>query len=82
VLVKLPPPRAQLVWVPEWRFNEERQLLMPYGLKVLGRYKGGLEAEWMLPQSGNAIGDTWIVGDTPWVWVTAPGAARADWIDP
>jgi hypothetical protein len=26
---------------------------MPYGLKVLGRYKGRLDAEWMLPQSVN-----------------------------
>jgi hypothetical protein len=81
VLVKLPPPRAQLVWVPERRFNEERQLLMSYGLKVLGRYKSRLEAEWMLPQSGNAIGDTccreYVLG---WIW--APGAIRADWIDP
>jgi len=35
----------------------------------------------MLPSSSNVVGDTWIVGDTPWVWITAPGAARADWID-
>jgi len=36
----------------------------------------------MLPQSGNHIGDTWVIGETPWVWLVAPGAAHADWIDP
>src|SRR5215469_11672878 len=45
VLVKLPPPRAELVRLPEWRLGEERQLLMPSGLKVLGRYKGRLFSE-------------------------------------
>ena len=81
-LVKLPPPRAQLVRLPEWKFGEERQLIMPYGLKVLGRYKGRLDAEWMLPASGNAIGDTWAIGDNLWVWITAPSASNAAWIDP
>jgi hypothetical protein len=51
-------------------------------LEVLATYKGRLAAEWMLPQSGNQIGDTWVVGRTPWVWIWTPGAARADWIDP
>ena len=41
-----------------------------------------LDAEWMLPSSGNRLGDTWVVGNTPWVWIWAPGATRADWIDP
>jgi len=56
----------------------ERQLLMPYGLKVLGRLKGRLDAEWMLPASGNA----WAIGDNLWAWITAPGASNAAWIDP
>jgi len=81
-LVKLPPPRAQLIRLPEWRVGEERQLLMPYGLKVLGRLKGCLAAEWMLPQEGNVIGDTWIVGETPWVWVCPVGGSVPTWIDP
>ena len=45
-------------------------------------YKGRLAAEWMVPQESNSIGDTWVVGETPWVWLVAPGAAQADWIDP
>ena len=81
-LVKLPPPRAELVRVPDWKPGEERQLTMPYGLKVLGRFKGRLDAEWMLPASGSQIGDTWLVGDTSWIWLCAPGATHADWIDP
>ena len=81
-LVKLPPPRAQLVSLPEWKVGETRPVLMPYNLEVLATCKGRLASEEMLPSSGNALGDTWGVGDTPWVWIWAPGAARADWIDP
>lgn len=29
-----------------------------------------LTPEWMLPSGDNALGDTWIVGNTPWVWVS------------
>jgi hypothetical protein len=36
----------------------------------------------MLPQSGNALGDTWIIGQTFSVWIWVPGASRADWNDP
>src|SRR5262249_61763746 len=53
---------AQLVRLPEWKVGEQRQLIMHYGLKVLGRYKGRLDAQWMLPTSGSQIGDTWAVG--------------------
>jgi len=57
-------------------------LKLPYKIEVSANYKGRLAAEWMLPASGKHIGDTWVVGDTPWVWIWAPGAAQADWIDP
>jgi hypothetical protein len=81
-LIKLPPPRAELVRLPEWRIGQTRPVLMPYNLEVLATYKGQLGSEAMLPQSGNLLGDMWVAGDTPWVWIWAPGAARADWIDP
>jgi hypothetical protein len=55
---------------------------MPYGLEVLCRLKGRLDAEWMLPASGNAIGDTWVVGETPWVWIAVPGTSAPTWVDP
>jgi hypothetical protein len=81
-LVKLPPPRAQLIRLPEWRIGEERCVMMPYGLEVAARLKGKLLSAGMLPMSGNAIGDTWVIGDSAWVWVAAPGAGSANWIDP
>ena len=83
-LVKLPEyaPRAQLLRLPEWRIGEARPVVMPYNLEVLATYRGRLGAESMLPSSGNALGDMWVAGDTPWVWIWAPGASQADWIDP
>ena len=35
----------------------------------------------VMPHSGNKMGDTWVVGETPWVWIWAPGANRADWME-
>jgi hypothetical protein len=81
-LVKLPPPRAVLVRLPQWHIGEERPVMMPYGLEVEARLKGRLPSPDMLPVSGNAIGDTWVVGDSAWVWVAAPGTGSANWIDP
>jgi hypothetical protein len=82
VLVKLPPPRAELVRLPEWRIGEERPVMMPYNLEVRATYKGRLGSEKLLPLEGNQLGDMWVVGDTPWIWLWAPGAATASWIDP
>jgi hypothetical protein len=81
-LVRLPPPRAQLIRLPEWRIGEGRPVMMPYGLEVTARLKGKLLSPDMLPAAGNAIGDAWVIGDTAWVWITAPGAPSAKWIDP
>jgi hypothetical protein len=81
-LVRLPPPRAQLMRLPEWRIGEERSVMMPYGLEVAARLKGKLLSTDRLPMSGNAIGDTWVIGDSVWVWVVAPGASSAGWVDP
>jgi hypothetical protein len=71
-LVRLPPPRAQLIRLPEWRIGEERSVMMPYGLEVAARLKGKLLSTDMLPMSGNAIGNTWVIGDSAWMWVAAP----------
>jgi hypothetical protein len=81
-LVKLPPPRALLVRLPQWHIGEVRPVMMPYGLEVEARLKGRLPSTDVLPMSGNAIGDTWVVGDSSWVWVAAPGTGSASWIDP
>jgi hypothetical protein len=81
-LVKLPPPRAVLVRLPQWRIEEQRPVMMPYGLQVAARLKGRLPSADLLPRSGNAIGDTWAVGDSAWVWIVAPGDSSANWVDP
>jgi hypothetical protein len=81
-LVKLPPPRAILVRLPQWHIGEVRPVKMPYGLEVEARLKGRLPSTDVLPMSGNSIGDTWAVGDSAWVWVAAPGTGSASWIDP
>jgi hypothetical protein len=81
-LLRLPPPRAQLMRLPEWRIGEERPVMMPYGLQVAARLKGKVLSTDRLPMSGNAIGDTWVIGDSAWVWVAAPGARSASWVDP
>jgi hypothetical protein len=81
-LVKLPPPRAILVRLPQWHIGEVRPVKMPYGLEVEARLKGRLPSTDVLPMTGNSIGDTWAVGDSAWVWVAAPGTVSASWIDP
>ena len=81
-LVKLPTPRATLVALPEWRVGETRRLMMPYGLEVVGRLRGHSDDELNLPTTGNTIGDTWLVEGVPWIWICAPGASTAAWIDP
>ena len=81
-LLKLPPPRATLVALPEWHVGEQRRLLMPYGLEVVGRLRGHSEDELYLPTKGNTIGDTWLVENTPWIWLTVPGTTAPTWVDP
>jgi hypothetical protein len=60
-----PAPRAQLVRLPE---GAALLMRMPYdeSFEVRGVFRGYLSSEGLLPQSGNAIGDTWVVGNTPW----------------
>jgi hypothetical protein len=81
-LVKLPAPRATLVALPEWRVGEQRRLLMPYGLEVVGRLRGHSEDDLYLPTTGNAIGDTWLVEGVPWIWIQVPGTPAPTWVDP
>jgi len=82
VLVQLPVPRAELIRLPQWQVGEQRVVTMPYGLQVLATYKGRLPTTDILPANGNALGDTWAVGDNFWTFITAPGSAAAEWIDP
>jgi hypothetical protein len=70
------------VRLPDWNVGETRPVMMPYNIEVLTRYKGRLTSEAILPTDGNAIGDTWAVGDNVWVWLVAPGTSTAQWVDP
>jgi hypothetical protein len=56
---------------------------MPYdNLEVLKTYRGRLGAESMLPQHGNQIDDTYLVANTPWIWLVTPGTRVPQWVDP
>ena len=76
VLIKLPPPRATLIRLPEWRVDTERELLMPYGLKVSGHLRGSVASTDLLPANGNQLGDTFVVGDTAWVTLIVRPSGR------
>jgi hypothetical protein len=73
-----PAPRAALVRLPEWQPGTSRILYMPYGTEVVSVLRGYLNSESLLPRNGNAIGDTWIVGNTPWNLANCSGYKHAD----
>jgi hypothetical protein len=84
-LVKLPgAPRAQLVGdLPPPVVGRQYLATMPYdNLEVLATFRGWLPSQDDLPSHPNAIGDMYLVGNVPFVWIFAPGATHADWIDP
>ena len=66
-MVRLPPPRAQLMHLPEWRIGEQRPVVMPYNLEVLATYKGQMASVDLLPSHGNRIGDMYLVNRVPFV---------------
>jgi hypothetical protein len=82
-LVKLPPQGESLDLAP-LEIGRHYLLTMPYGLECRATYRGRLPSVDWLPVSGNHLGDMWMVGptSTPWIWLWAPGAAHADWLDP
>jgi hypothetical protein len=54
---------------------------MPYGVEVAALLKGSLTSAALLPQSNNQLGDTWVIGHTPWVWICSPGFGQLMWVD-
>jgi hypothetical protein len=92
-LIRLPspPPRAQLIRLPESRdgltqlsqehIDETHTIQMPYGEIVRATLRGFLEQENQLPRVGR-MGDMYVVGNVPWIWVTVPGTASPTWVDP
>ena len=83
-LVRLPAPRAQLVReLPPLIPGRRYLATMPDdNLEVLATFRGWLPSQDDLPSHRNQIGDMYLVGNVPFVWLFAPGATHADWIDP
>jgi hypothetical protein len=61
--------------------DETHRITMPYGMEVSATLRGFLENENQLPQVGH-IGDMYVVGHMPWIWVTVPGTTAPTWVDP
>jgi hypothetical protein len=80
--VKLPQLRAQSISLPEWKVAETRPVTVPYNLEVLATFRAWRPLHGDLPSHPNQIGDMYLVGNVPFVWLFAPGASRAGWIDP
>jgi hypothetical protein len=80
-LVNPPPPDPN--GLEPLRVGESYLIRMPYqNLQVRARYHGELPTIGDLPTRGNRLGDMYLVGQTPWLWIVAPGAARPTWVDP
>jgi hypothetical protein len=91
MLVKLPSPRSQRFRLPSSYTNpveiapshidESHTIKMPYGTEVLATLRGFLGSEAQLPRVGY-IGDMYVVGDVPWIWIQVPGTSAPTWVDP
>jgi hypothetical protein len=80
-LVRLPSPRVSLVQVTAEHIDETHRITMPYGTQVLATLRGFLGTENQLPRVGH-IGDMFVVGAVPWIWVQVPGTTAPTWVDP
>jgi hypothetical protein len=54
---------------------------MPYGETINATLRGFLENENQLPRVGH-IGDMYVVGSVPWIWIQVPGTSAPMWVDP
>jgi hypothetical protein len=89
-LIKLPPPtpRAQLVQMPQVptaisqeHLDESHDITMPYGTIVRATLRGFLGEENQLPRVGH-IGEMYVVGTVPWIFIQVPGTSAPTWVDP
>jgi hypothetical protein len=78
-LPMVPAPKAELTTGYE---PNTISAMMPYGTLVFVTLKGRLTGINELPQFGNSIGDCYIVGSVPYVWITVPGGGAPSWVDP
>jgi hypothetical protein len=90
-LLKLPTPRAAVVRLPAphtdifaitpAHIDEAHDITMPYGTVVRATLRGFLRNESQLPRAGH-IGDMYVVGSVPWIWIQVPGTTAPTWVDP
>ena len=85
MLVRLPSPREELSQpltdLSPAHFDESHDITMPYGMVVRATLRGFLEQENQLPRVGR-IGDMYVVGSVPWIWIQVPGTTAPTWVDP
>jgi hypothetical protein len=80
-LVRLPAPRLNLVEIAPEHIDETHVITMPYGMEVRATLRGYLGTEVQLPRVGH-IGDMYVVGTTPCIYIQVPGTAAPTWVDP
>jgi hypothetical protein len=76
----LTPPLRLIELTPE-HIDESHRITMPYNVEVLATLRGFLDTENQLPRVGH-IGDMYVVGTTPWIYIQVPGTTAPTWIDP
>jgi hypothetical protein len=74
-------PRVELVELAPSHIDQTHVITMPYGMVVRATLRGFLENENQLPRAGH-IGDMYVVGDVPWIWIQVPGTSAPTWVDP
>jgi hypothetical protein len=80
-LVRLPAPPANISAITPEHLDESHDITMPYGTVVHATLRGFLDQENQLPRVGH-IGDMYVVGTVPWIFIQVPGTAAPCWVDP
>jgi hypothetical protein len=80
-LVRLPVPRDDVFAISPEHLDESHDIMMPYGMVVRATLRGFLEQENQLPRVGH-IGDMYVVGSVPWIFIQVPGTTALTWVDP
>jgi hypothetical protein len=76
-----PQPRTDLVPLSAEHIDESHVITMPYGMVVRATLRGFLGNENQLPRVGR-IGDMYVVGTVPWIWIRVSGTSAPTWVDP
>jgi hypothetical protein len=74
-------PRDDVFAISPEHLDESHDIMMPYGMVVRATLRGFLEQENQLPRVGH-IGDMYVVGSVPWIFIQVPGTTALTWVDP